>query len=122
MKETLNLWLSRNACLPGVAGACLFYPDRSRFTQGWAPQVPADSLDNAWRCVADTFHVLQLNKFPTESVRWVFAGAFIYCARRGDGLALGLLVLKESAPLDLAAVESLLEAFRDFPVDIPSAT
>lgn len=111
MKEQFNLWLTRNARLPGVAAACLFYPDRSRFAQSWSPQLPADTLENAWRCVADTFLVLQLNRFPTQSIRWVFANAFLYCSRRADGMGLAVLVLKEPAAAEPEVFAALISAF-----------
>lgn len=111
MKEQFNLWLTRNARLPGVAGACLFYPDRTRFGQSWNPQLPAETLENAWRCVADTFQVLQLNRFPTETIRWVFANAFLYCARRSDGIGMAVLVLKEHAAAEPEVFASLIAAF-----------
>lgn len=115
MKETVNLWLSRNAQLPGVLACCVFYPDRTTFSQTWSAQFPADALENAWRCVADSFQVLHLNRFPAVWVRWVFAHAFLYCARRGDGVSIALFAAKDSPPFEPEKLDQLLADFHQLP-------
>ena len=112
MKESTNLWLSSAARLPGVLACGVRYPDNSTFTQSWAEGFAPERLDNALRCVADTFQVLNLNRVPATSVRWVYEQAFLYCARRSDGICLGIFCTKDLQQKSPGAIERLLADFQ----------
>ena len=112
MKEIVNLWLGKSARLPGVLACGVRYPDKTAFTQTWSSQYPADTLENAWRCVSDAFQVLQLNRFPAERVRWVYANAILFGARRSDGICLGVFTTSDPLAFDTAQIERLLAEFQ----------
>ena len=111
MKETLHQWLARRTQLPGVLACGVRYPDKTSFTQTWSADFPAQALDNALRCMSDAFQVLKINFFPHERARWVYEHAFLYCARRDDGICLGIFTAKDPQAFDAAAVEYLVEEF-----------
>jgi hypothetical protein len=117
MKEMVNLWLSKNARLPGVLACGVRYNDKVCFTQTWSSQYKADALENALRCVADAFQVFQLNRFGFGCVRWVYENAFIYCARRKDGTSLTLVTTRDPLAFDRGQIEQLLGEFHRLGAD-----
>jgi len=112
MKEFLNQWLSRRARLRGVLACGVRFPDKTTLTQSWSPEFTASSLDNAWRCASDAFQVLKVNFFPNERVRWIYEKALLHCARREDGICLGIFTAKERGAVDVAEIERLIAEFR----------
>ena len=122
MKEMLNLWLSKNARLPGVLACGLRYQDKACFTQTWSSNYKTEALENALRCAADTFHVLQLNRFVSQWTRWVYENAFLYCARRTDGICLALITTKDPLAFDQKQIEQLLAEFRSLSVQLESGS
>ena len=114
MKELLQQWVAQRARLPGVLACGLRFPDKTSFTQSWSDDFPAQNLDHAWRCASDAFQVLKISVFPSEYVRWVYEKAYLYCARRDDGICLGVFMAKDPKVSDPVAVERLLVEFRAF--------
>ena len=112
MKESLSQWLSRRARLRGVLACGVRFPDKTSLTQSWSPDFTTRSLDNAWRCASDAFQVLRVNFFPDERVRWVYEKALLLCARREDGICLGIFTAKDPGAVDAAEIERLLAEFR----------
>ena len=112
MKESLSQWLNRRARLPGVFACGVRFPDKTSLTQSWSPEFPALSLDNAWRCASDAFQVLKVNFFPNERVRWVYEQVLLHCARREDGICLGIFTAKDQGSVDAAEIERLIAEFR----------
>jgi hypothetical protein len=111
MKETINLWLSKNARLPGVLACGVRYPDQTVFSQTWSSGFPVQVLDNTWRAVGDTFPVFQLHRFSGNWVRWVYERAHLYTTRRRDGICLGLFTVKDPLGFDPVEIERLLGEF-----------
>jgi len=111
MKETINLRLSRNARVPGVLACGVRYPDQTVFSQSWSSDFPVSALENTWRCVADTFPVLQLHRLSGDWVRWVYERAYLYVTRRCDGISLGILARKEPLGYDAGEIHRLLAEF-----------
>ena len=112
MKQSLSQWLSRRTQLRGVLACGLRFPDKTSLTQSWSPDFTTRSLDNAWRCASDAFQVLRVNFFPDERVRWVYEKALLLCARREDGICLGIFTAKDPGAVDAAEIERLLAEFR----------
>lgn len=112
MKDFLNQWLGRHARLRGVLACGVRFPDRTSLTQSWSPEFPEPSLDNAWRCASDAFQVLKVNFFPNERVRWVYEKAYLHCARRDDGICLGIFIAKDREAVDAVEIERLIAEFR----------
>ena len=111
MKEVVNLWLSKNARLPGVLACAVRYQDQTSFTQSWSSPFKPEALENACRCLADTFQVLQLNRFTGSRVRWVYENALIFATRRADGTCLGIFTSNDPLAFDRADIERLLGEF-----------
>ena len=112
MKDFLTQWLSRRARLRGVLACGVRFPDKTSLTQSWSAEFPGSSLDNAWRCASDAFQVLKVNYFPNERVRWVYEKAFLHCARREDGICLGIFTGKDRESVDGAQIDRLIAEFR----------
>jgi hypothetical protein len=112
MKEFVNRWLSQTMAVPGILACGIRFPDNTYLTQSFSQTFPAEALDNAWRCASDTFQVLKINFFPHERVRWVYQAAFLYCARRQDGICLGIFTAKEPLAFDPDEIERLIAEFR----------
>lgn len=112
MKETLNLWLSRHARLPGVLACLLRYPDGTVFAQAWAEGFAGGSFEHVARGLADTFQVLQFNRLPAVHLRWVYQRALLYCARRPDGTCLAVFTTREGDQTDPLALQELFRGFQ----------
>jgi hypothetical protein len=119
MKELVNQWVARRARLRGVLACGVRFPDKTSITQSWSPDLPAAALDNAWRCASDAFQVLKINSFPNERVRWVYENALLYCARRDDGVCLGIFTSKDPSAFDPDSIERLIAEFRALAGDLP---
>ena len=112
MKEFFTQWLSRRAQLRGVLACGVRFPDKTSLTQSWSPEFTAPSLENAMRCAGDAFQVLKVNFFPDERVRWVYEQVLLDCARREDGICLGIFAAKDRGAADAAEIERLIAEFR----------
>ena len=112
MKELLQQWVGQRAQLPGVLACGVRFPDKTSFTQSWAADFRVQNLDRAWRCAGEAFQVLKIYFFPNEYVRWVYEKAVLHCARRDDGICLGIFTAKDTQAPDPAAVQRLLVEFR----------
>ena len=112
MKEVVNLWLSKNARLPGVLACGVRYQDKTTFTQSWSSLYKPEAIENVCRCIADTFQVTQLNRFVGSYLRWVYQNAFLFSTRRTDGICLGIFTTNDPLAFDRAEIERLLEEFR----------
>ena len=112
MKDIFNQWLHRRAALRGILACGIRFPDKTALTQSWSPEFPSTSLDNAWRCASDAFQVLKVNFFPDERIRWTYEKAMLHCARREDGICLGIFTSKDRAAVDAAGVERLIAEFQ----------
>jgi len=112
MKEILQHRLAQRTQAPGVLACGIRFPDKTSLTQPWSNEFPVESLENAWRCVSDTFQVLKINFFPNERIRWVYENAFLYCGRRNDGICLAIFTSKDPQFFDQEIIEGLLAEFR----------
>jgi hypothetical protein len=112
MKELLKQWVGQHAQLPGVLACGVRFPDKTSFTQSWAADFRVQSLERAWRSSGEAFQVLKIYFFPTDYVRWVYEKAVLHCARRDDGICLGIFTAKGEQSPDPAAVQRLLVEFR----------
>jgi len=87
-------WINRNLDIPGVLGFGIYTPDKGGFIASCVHTFSAEALENAWRCVAETIPVMQLNRFPTARFRFVYDQAVVHCERRRDGTCLGVFAVK----------------------------
>jgi hypothetical protein len=119
MKDILQPWLAQRTQVSGVFACGIRFPDKTSLTQSWSQEFPNDALENAWRCVSDTFQVLKINFFPNDNIRWVYENAFLYCGRRSDGICLAIFTSKDPQLFDEELIEGLFEEFRALGHDTP---
>jgi hypothetical protein len=120
MKSILQQWLAERTQVPGVIACGIRFPDKTSLTQSWSKEFQIESLENAWRCVSDTFQVLKINFFPNEKIRWVYENAFLYCGRRYDGICLAIFTSKDPQVFDPEIIEKLMTEFRALGSETPS--
>jgi len=87
-------WIQNNVGIPGVLGFGIHAPNKQSFVASCTSTFSPQALENAWRCVAETIPVLQLNRFPTARFRFVYHNAVVHCERRRDGTCLGIFAVK----------------------------
>ena len=112
MKELINRWFEQSAPFQGILACGVRHPDQSAITKTWTDGFSEMALENALRCMADLFHVLQLNRIPPARVRWVYAGALFHCERRTDGSSLGVFTVKDSNSLELGGLDRFFSEFQ----------
>lgn len=110
MNEIYNDWLVRSSRQPWVLGGGISYPNKTFFTHPVAPNYPKESLDNAWRCLADTVQVLKHHRIPAARLRWVYEHCHLHCAIRPDGIILALFTARKA--VDEVEVDRLLSEFQ----------
>lgn len=91
---SLQQWLRGKVGIPGVLGFGIFTVNHGSFVESCASAFSPNALENAWRCVAETIPVMQLNRFPTARFRFVYTQAVVHCERRRDGTCLGIFAVK----------------------------
>jgi hypothetical protein len=97
MQEQVHNWLSEKTKIAGVLACGIRAPDRKTFTRSLTPQFTQMALENACRCLSDTFQVLGSNRFPVRLVRWVYENYFFYGFMRPDGHCFALLTRRNAA-------------------------
>jgi hypothetical protein len=63
--------------------------------------------------------VLRVNFLPNERVRWVYESALLHCARREDGICLGIFTAKDRAAVDAGEIAQLIAEFCTLRADAP---
>jgi hypothetical protein len=113
MKEHVHNWLTDKMKIAGMLACGIRSPDRKTFTRSLSPQFSPAALENACRCLSDTFQVIQSNRFPVELVRWVFENYFLYGFLRQDGHCLAVLTRRDPAgTLPTADLEWIVTEFQ----------
>jgi hypothetical protein len=113
MQEHVHNWLTDKMKVAGILACGLRSPDRKTFTRSHSQQFPPVALENACRCLSDTFQVLNSNRFPVELVRWVYENYFLYGIIRPDGHCLALLTRRNALPsLQPADLEHIAAEFQ----------
>jgi hypothetical protein len=98
MQEEIHNWLTDKMKVTGVLACGIRSPDRKTFTRSFSPQFAPVALENAFRCLADMFQILNSNRFPVELVRWVYENYFLYAVIRPDGHCFAVLTRRHTAP------------------------
>jgi hypothetical protein len=99
----------------GILACGIRSPDRRTFTRTLSPQFAPVALENACRCLSDTFQILHTNRFPVELVRWVYENYFVYGFVRQDGHCLALFSRRHEMPLQQADLEAIVAEFHSLP-------
>ncbi len=111
MSEQWNQWLLAQASLRGLLACALGRLDQAPSTLACGPAFPAEALDRAWRCVAETLEALGPHRAPAVHLRWVFEHALLFCAARPDGLVLMALATRRAEELDGPGMQKLFTRF-----------
>ena len=116
LKEGLENWLDSIPPLAGVLACGMRMPDRSTVNRSFDDGFPDASLDNAWRCVADTLQVLRSQRLPGRRLRWTYENHLLQCAVRSDGAFLGIITTSQREELDEIGIEETLVGFTSLSV------
>jgi hypothetical protein len=112
MSDVIKQWFEQSAPFQGILACGVRYADRTTVTKAWADGFTELALENALRCVADLFQVLQFNRISPSRVRWVYQGAFLYCERRPEGTCLGVFTPGNIEAVDLDGLERFFGEFQ----------
>jgi hypothetical protein len=112
MHEEIQNWLAEKIKVSGILACGVRFPDRKTYTRNQSAQFEAVALENACRCLADTFQVIHSNHFAVEYLRWIFGGYFVYGSIREDGVCFSLITRREDSPLKPDDIGRLLEEFK----------
>ena len=99
----------------GILACGIRSPDRKTFTRSVSPQFAPVALENACRCLSDTFQIINSNHFPVELVRWVYQNYFVYGFLRQDGHCLTLLTRRDEMALKQNELETIVAEFHSLP-------
>ena len=112
MKEAVRSWMAQNARVPGVLAYGVRFPDKSSLNESYSPEFPLVAMENAWRCVADTYQVLTLHRLPVARMNWMYERSLLTCVRRNDGIILGLFLTSRERNRDTCNLERLVAEFQ----------
>lgn len=113
MQEQIHNWLTETMKISGVLACGIRLPDRKTVTRSNSNQFTPVALENACRCLGDTFQVIQSHRFPMELVRWVYENYFLYGIACPDGHCLAVLTgRKNGAILQSQDFERIAGEFR----------
>jgi hypothetical protein len=112
MKEHIHEWLTEKMNTAGMLACGIRAADRNTFTRSHSPQFTPAGLEQACRVLADTFQILNVNRFPSSLVRWVYEGYFLYGSMRADGVCFAVLSRRESDGIQPADLEQIVAEFQ----------
>jgi len=112
MKDMVNQWFEQSAPFEGILACGLRHTDQSAAMKTWADGFTEMAVENALRCIADVFQVLQFNRIAPGRLRWVYQGALLHCERRGDGICLGVFTRRDVSAVDQAGLDRFFSEFQ----------
>jgi hypothetical protein len=112
MKELINQWFEQSDPFEGILACGIRHPDQTAVAKTWADGYTEVAVENALRCVADCFQVLQFNRIPPGRIRWVYQGAFLQCERRQDGTCLAVFLATATESIDLLGLNRFFAEFQ----------
>ena len=112
MKELVNQWFEQSAPFQGILACGVRHPDRTALSKTWADGFTEMAVENALRCAAEFFQVLQSNRILPGRIRWVYQRALLDCERREDGTCLGVFTSGNKSSVDLGGLERIFSEFQ----------
>ena len=113
MKETFVQWLQQAGPFAGALACAVRGADGAGASRSWAAGFSEASMENALRCVADLFQVIQHNRIAPGRVRWVYGHALLHCERRADGTCFGIFTTRKGdEAFDEDGLERMFIEFR----------
>ncbi len=116
MQEQFNNWLTDTLKVSGVLACGIRGPDRKTLARSGSSQFSPVALEQACRTLADTFQILNANRFPAGMIRWVYENHLVYGSVRADGHCLTLLARRSTPELEPADLDVILNGFHNLPV------
>jgi hypothetical protein len=110
--QSMAGWLARHAGTRGLLGCGIIRPTQPAISHSSSREFGREPLGFAWRCVTDIFALLEAQPFAAWQLRWIYAKAQLYVARRPDGKALAMFLSKDPAVLDGPSVERVFTEFK----------
>jgi len=111
MRPPLSSWFEQRPALRGILAGALRTGEGTT-ARSWIASYPKEALENAVRCVADLYQVLQLNGVPPARIRLVYGNAWLHCERGPEGSCLGVFSLPDHEAFDWQALEKLFKEFQ----------
>jgi hypothetical protein len=111
MQEYAHTWLTDKMKVPGVLACGIRSPDRKTVTRSHTTQFAPIALENACRCLTDTFQIINSNRFPVDLVRWVYESYLFYGFMRPDGHCLAILTRRNATSIQHADLERIVSEF-----------
>lgn len=112
MNSAFEQWLDQSTPCAGALACAVRGTNGALVGRSWADGFTAAALENALRCVADLFQVLQHHRIAQGPVRWVFSNALLHCERRADGTCLGVFTVRDRERLDAEGLKRMFAEFR----------
>ena len=112
MKPPVTQWFEQQGPQNGLLAAALRSADKSTAAKSWNGEFGRDALENALRCVADVYQVLQLNGVAPARLRFVFRNSWLYCERGPDGSCLGLFTEPDTKKLEGIGADKMFKEFQ----------
>src|SRR5215468_12499957 len=100
IKHQITDWLNRAPKIEGALMRGVRFADESFVSDSESGNFSVGAMEQAWRSIADTFHVLEVQQLPPTRLTWTHERAIVHCARRADGAILGVVMMKKQADAD----------------------
>src|SRR6266581_1962773 len=91
-KQQITDWLRRTPSVRGVLVRGIRFADETFVCDFDSRGFPLGALEQAWRSVADTFHVLTAQRLLPTRVSWGHERSVLHCVRRDDGAILAVFI------------------------------
>jgi hypothetical protein len=112
MKALLNQWFEQTAPFQGILACGVRHADRTSVSKTWTDGYAEMNVENAVRCAADLYQVMQVNKIPMGRARWIYQAAWFHCERRPDGTCLGVFTPSDPGIIDVNGLERFFLEFQ----------
>ena len=112
MKELINQWFEQSTPFEGILACGIRFVDQSSVCKTWTDGFEENAVGNALRCVVDGYQAAQSNRIVPNRLRWVYAGALLYCERRQDGACLGVFTARNAEAVDMEGLERFFSEFQ----------
>jgi hypothetical protein len=109
MKAPVSQWFEQQG---RAMAAAVRAADKSATVKLWNGAFARDSAENALRCVAGIYQVLQLNGVAPARLRLIYQNAWLHGERGQDCSCVGVFTFADPPGCDAAALEKLFKEFR----------
>ena len=112
MNTALSQWLQQAEPFDGALACAARTAGGAGLGRSWTADFTEASLENALRCVADLFQVIQHHRIAPGRVRWVYGSVVLHCERRADGTCLGVFTARDDDAVNADGLERMFAGFR----------